>query len=89
VLPATHIIDYTKQKIDVDRNCYYIEINCSTVEEAKKRALVLAYLTYDLRAHNFVRLSSASMMANPFIMNQMYKIFDTFNIDLISNETTG
>ena len=60
VVPATQVIDYSKQAIDVDRSCYYVEVQCSTVEEARKRALVLAYLTYDLREHNFVRLSTAN-----------------------------
>ena len=67
----------------MDRETYYIEISCSSVEEAKKRALVLAYLTYDLREHNFVRLSSAGMMVNPYNQKKMYDILDKFNIELI------
>ena len=86
VVPATQIIDYNLQQIDVDRNCYYIEINTSSVEEAKKRALVLAYLTYDLREHNFVRMNSAKMMENPHIMNKMYKVLDAYSIDLVEAE---
>jgi len=70
----------------VDRSCYYIEINTSSIDEAKKRALVLAYLTYDVREHNFVGLNTADMMANPHIMNKMYKIFDTFALDPIDAE---
>lgn len=83
VVPSTHIIDYKKQAIDVDRECYYIEVCCSSVDEAKKRALVLSYLTYDVREHNFVRLNTGRMMENPHMMNKMYKILDTFGIDLI------
>jgi hypothetical protein len=79
------VIDYTKQKIDVDRQAYYIQVNCQSVEEAKRRALVLAYLTYDVRRHNFVRLMSGSLMANPHLMNQMYKTLDTFNIELVGD----
>lgn len=86
VVPSTHIIDYHRQQTDVDRQCYYIEINSSSVDEAKKRALVLAYLTYDVREHNFVGLNTAEMMANPHIMNKMYKIFDTFDIEPIAEE---
>ena len=61
-------------------------MNTSSVEEAKKRALVLAYLTYDLREHNFVRLNSSKMMENPHIMNKMYKILDNFAIDLVEQD---
>ena len=73
--------------VDVDRDCYYIEVNCSSPDEAKKRALVLAYLTYDVRVHNFVRLNTAYMMENPHTMKEMYKIFDKFKIDIIGSKT--
>jgi len=86
VVPASQIINYQRQQIDVDRNCYYIEVNCSSVDEAKKRALVLSYLTYDVREHNFVRLSTSVMMENPHLMNKMYKIFDKFQLELIDKE---
>jgi hypothetical protein len=86
VVPATQVIDFRRQKLDVDRSCYYIELNTSSVEEAKKRALVLAYLTYDLRNHNFVRLNSAAQMANPHVMNKMYRLFDTFGLEPLANE---
>lgn len=86
VVPATHIIDYQKQQIDVDKSCYYIEISTSSVEEAKKRALVLAYLTYDVRTHNFVRLNTRSMMENPHIMSKMYKVFEKFSVEVIDKQ---
>jgi len=86
VVPATQVIDFRRQQLDVDRSCYYIELNTSSVEEAKKRALVLAYLTYDLRNHNFVRLNSAAMMANPHIMSKMYRLFDTFGLEPLAKE---
>ena len=86
VVPSSQIIDYRKQAIDVDRQCYYIELNCSSIDEAKKRALVLAYLTYDLRNHNFVHLNTAMMMENPHIMSKMYRMFDHFDISLIDKE---
>ena len=85
-MPATKVINYQQQETDVDRDCYYIQINTSSVEEAKKRALVLAYLTYDLRNHNFVRLTTGQMMENPHIMNKMYRILDNFEIPLIEKE---
>ena len=73
----------------MDREAYYIEVNCSSTDEAKKRALVLAYLTYDVREVNFVRLNSSRMMENPHLMNKMYKILDTFGIELIDKDNPG
>jgi hypothetical protein len=39
-----------------------------------------------VREHNFVRLNTGKMMANPHVMNKMYKVLDTFGIDLIDKE---
>jgi hypothetical protein len=86
VLPASQVINYLRQQCDVDRRRYYIEVRCASVDEAKKRALVLAYLTYDVREHNFVRLNTSTMMENPHLMHQMYKIFEKFQVDLDENE---
>lgn len=46
---------------------------------------MLAYLTYDVREHNFVRLNAGFMMENPHLMHQMYKIFDKFQLELEEN----
>jgi hypothetical protein len=43
---------------------------------------VLAYLTYDLRDHNFVRLCTSKMMENSHLLSKMYRIFDKFNVVL-------
>ena len=89
VVPASQVINYLRQENDVDRKRYYIEVDCSSVDEAKKRALVLAYLTYDVREHNFVRLNTSTMMENPHLMRQMYKIFEKFQLDEAEDEQPG
>ena len=52
--------------MDIDRNLYYLKITCSSVLEARRRALVLAYLTYDLTRHVFVKINTAEMLENPY-----------------------
>ena len=74
VLPATSIVDHTKCSIDVDRSLYFLKISCGSVEEAKKRALVLAYLTYDLTRHIFVKLNTSSMLENPYDHQNIYEV---------------
>ena len=61
-------------------------MNCSSVDEAKKRALILAYLTYDVRQNNFVQLNSSNMMLNPHIMNKMFKLLSNFGLDLENDD---
>ena len=53
--------------MDIDRNLYFLEINCGSVEEARRRAMVMAYLTYDMTRHLFVKLSTSKMLEDPFI----------------------
>lgn len=52
--------------MDIDRNLYFLKIPCADIEEAKKRALVLAYLTYDMTRHIFVKLNTGEMLENPY-----------------------
>lgn len=66
ILPATSILDYKECKMDIDRNLYYLKIPCTSVLEARKRALVLAYLTYDMTRHIFVKLNTGKMLESPY-----------------------
>lgn len=56
IVPATHAVDYKNCKMDIDRNLYFLKMSCSSVEEARRRAIVMAYLTYDMTRHLFVKL---------------------------------
>lgn len=82
VLPATAFIDYKDQMMDVDRNLAYLKISCSSVLEAKKRALVLAYLTYDMTRHIFVKLNTSQMLANPYELQNIYEVHSLYNLSL-------
>jgi hypothetical protein len=59
IVPSTNVINYKKCQMEIDRNIYFVKITCTTVEEARKRAIVLAYLSYDMTRHLFVKFSSA------------------------------
>jgi hypothetical protein len=49
-------------------------MQCSSVEEAQKRALVLAYLTYDMTRHIFVKLNTGTMLENPYDHQNVYEV---------------
>ncbi len=72
ILPATSILAYQNCQVDIDRNLYFLEINCGTVDEARRRAIVLAYLTYDMTRHLFVKLCTGKMLEDPFIHQNIY-----------------
>ncbi len=51
------------------------------MEEAKRRALVLALLTYDMKKGVFVKLSTSKMLEDPFIMKNCSVIKDLYAIE--------
>jgi hypothetical protein len=74
VLPTTHIVNYNNCQMDIDRNLFFVKMQCSSVEEAQKRALVLAYLTYDMTRHIFVKLNTGTMLENPYDHQNVYEV---------------
>lgn len=68
--------------MDIDRSLVFMKITCSSVEEARKRALVLAYLTYDMTRHIFVKLSTADMLQNPYDIQNIYEVQELYNLQV-------
>lgn len=60
------MVDYRRCVMDIDRNMFFLKITCSSVQEARRRALIMAYLTYDMIRHVFVKMNTAAMLENPF-----------------------
>lgn len=83
MLPATAIVNYKNCKVDIDRNLYYLRIGCDTVCEAKRRALVLAYLTYDMTRNTFVKLLNASMLENPYDYQNIYDVSELYSLQAV------
>jgi hypothetical protein len=48
VLPVNYVIDYEQKQLDIDRDLSFIKVKCQSVEEARRRAYVIAALTYDI-----------------------------------------
>ena len=68
VLPVNYVIDPSEKYIDIDRDLSFIKITCNTVDEARRRAYVIANLTYDVHSGIFVKLSTQSMLQDPYIL---------------------
>ena len=67
--------------MDIDRNLCFLKMSCSSVLEARKRALVLAYLTYDMTRHIFVKLNTGEMLENPFDHQNIYEVQELYNLE--------
>jgi len=72
--------------MDIDRNLYFLKVSCNSVLEARKRALVLAYLTYDMTRHNFVKLNSGEMLENPYDHQNIYEVQELYNLEMFEDE---
>lgn len=81
ILPSTKVLNYKRCKMDIDRNLCFLKMSCSSVLEARKRALVLAYLTYDMTRHIFVKLNTGEMLENPFDHQNIYEVQELYNIE--------
>lgn len=68
--------------MDIDRNLYFVKVSCSSVEEARKRAIVMAYLTYDMTRHLFVKFSTAKMLEDPYIFQNTYDCHEMFDLEI-------
>ena len=53
-----------------------------SVEEARKRAIVLAYLTYDMTRHIFVKFSTSKMLEDPFTFQNIYDCHEMFDLEI-------
>lgn len=82
ILPATHVLAYKRCAMDIDRNLYFVKVSCSSVEEARKRAIVLAYLTYDMTRHLFVKFSTGRMLEDPFTFQNIYDCHEMFDLEI-------
>ena len=71
VIPANKVIDYKKKVIDVEEGLGFVKMQCQSVDEAKRRALVLALLTYDLKKSIFVKVATSKMLEDPFVLKNI------------------
>lgn len=85
ILPSTKVLNCHRTSMNIDRNLYYLKIPCASILEARKRALVLAYLTYDMTRHLFVKLSTASMLENPYDHSNIYEVHQLYNLDIFED----
>jgi hypothetical protein len=66
--------------MDIDRSLYFLKVSCGSVLEARKRALVMAFLTYDMTRHVFVKLNTAEMLENPYDQQNIYEVQQLYSL---------
>lgn len=66
--------------MDIDRSLYFLKVKCASVLEAKRRVLVLAYLTYDMTRHVFLKMNTGEMLENPYDHQNVYEVQQLYNL---------
>ena len=85
ILPATQVMNYERCRMNIDTNLYFLQMQCESVEEARRRAIVLAYLTYDMTRHLFVKVATGAMLEHPFTHQSIYDTHELYGLE-IKNE---
>lgn len=49
--------------------------------EARKRALVLAFMTYEITNHIFVKLNTGEMLENPYDLQNVYYVKAQYDLE--------
>eukprot|EP00347_Sterkiella_histriomuscorum_P006457 403352701 len=89
ILPINYVVNYEKSQVDLDRNLYFLQMKCHSIDEAKRRALTLALLTYDIHRHVFLQIHTSDMLQDPFMIQNIYTIKQRFGLlDFYENPTT-
>ena len=59
----------------------FTKVTCNSVEEAKKRALVIAYLTYNCKTKLFLKFCTLEMLQNPQHLMNSFDYHNLFDFD--------
>lgn len=71
VIPAKFVIDPETKQIEIDQDISFLRFMCGSVEEAQRRAYIIAALTYDIHLGLFVKVATAEMLRDPFILESI------------------
>jgi hypothetical protein len=79
------------KEVDVDHGLCFLQVTCNNIDEAKRRAYILAALTYDIRSRIFVNFATAEMLQDPFQIQNIFILRKRFGFDseLSSDMTNG
>jgi len=81
VLPIDYVVNHKNKALDIDRELCFLQCTFSSLEEARRRAYIIATLTYDVHQRVFANLATADMLEDPFQLQRIVKLRKRFEID--------
>jgi hypothetical protein len=80
VIHFSKIIDCSKKEVDVLEDLKFVKIPCGSIEEAKRRATIMALHTFDFRRKIFLMLATPSMMEKAFFTVHLKRMKEAFGL---------
>ena len=72
VLPVNYVINHYAKELDIDQDLCFVKVTCNSVDEAKRRAYIVASLTYDIHQGIFVRMATSEMLEDAFVLRNIF-----------------
>lgn len=69
------IVSPYEKQMHLSYGLNFIEVQCGTVSEAKKRAMVLAFMSYDMKQKSFIRMYSKTSLSDGVFLKNLYQLW--------------
>ena len=73
VLEYNQIVDPNRKRLNMPHGYRFIKIDYGDVGEARRRALVLALLTFNFKTRSFITMYTREMMEEGFFLSSMHR----------------
>eukprot|EP00347_Sterkiella_histriomuscorum_P020497 403337573 len=70
------IVSHHNKQLHLNYGLNFIQIDCCSVSEARKRALLIAFLSYDLKQRNFIRMYTQNSLTDGIFLKGLFQIWD-------------
>ena len=64
----------------LNNGLHFLSINCMSLYEAKKRALIVAILTYNMKTKTFLKLFTATSMCDGVFLKNLYDVWKQYGV---------
>ncbi|CDW83920.1 leucine-rich repeat and iq domain-containing protein 3 [Stylonychia lemnae] len=75
------IVSHHDKQLSLNNGLSFVQINCCSVTEAKKRALVIALLSYNMKKKNFIKLFTQQGLSDGIFLKSLYQLWDQYGIE--------
>lgn len=75
------IVNYRFKNIELQKGLKFVEVRCGSVQEAKKRALIVALLTYYFKQQYFMKFFTQRQLEEGFFLQTLKDMWIAYDID--------